>query len=159
MVGRGDSEGCEGGREWVFVVESTKVGCIASHRIQAIGAYILDGWLRKMLGDKNYHCTDLRSLSCQQETSSRDIIHSRFQELKQSKTTRQKRHPCFISSCLSAKDCFVSRERERKELWVWVSGGKGCLVCEDGLDKVWEVMCQFTQFKGGGKFGGHSIPT
>ena len=34
------------------------------------------------------------------------------------------------------QDCFVSK-REREKVCVGI-GRKGCLVCEDGLDKVWE---------------------
>lgn len=124
MVGGGDSEGCERAGEWSFVVASAglEVKCMASHKIHIMGAYIIDGWVfERDAWRQKLPLYRSRSLSSNKKES-RDIIHSRFQELKQSKTTRKKRHPCFISLCLSAKDCFVSSEKGKSS--VWVSSGK-----------------------------------
>lgn len=98
---------------------------MASQKIQAIGAYIIDGcvFLRQVIRDRLGAVHSLGGRFLFHKKKSRDIIHSRSKELNRVKD-KKNAIPCFISRA-EAPRLVLFRERKRKGGCVWVSGGKG----------------------------------
>lgn len=73
MVGGGDSEGCERAGEWSFIVASAglEVECMASRKIQVVGAHIIDGYVGERCLETKTTTVQISVVVFQQERKSR----------------------------------------------------------------------------------------